>query len=140
MKKLYDFTVKSEKTLRIIVMEVANESETVVENLEEMSQGQASCPFLPPKPDIRLKEGKGIKVNFIRLIYALCHLGFFVDTKGHKLTLGKTFHAFGQLLGIDLSHYSNNLSQSKRVCTEMDTQTNIFREMEDVIRKRCDIS
>lgn len=134
MKKLYDFSVKSERTLRIVMMEVENES-TTVENQEEAPQVQVSCPLLPPKPDIRLKKEKGIKVNFLRIIYALCILGFFVDSKGQTLTQGQVFNAFGQLLGADFSHYSNDLSQPKRVNTEMNTQTNIFKRMADIIRE-----
>lgn len=124
MKKIIDQKVKSEKVLRIVVMEVENES-VEVEN--------SVCP------DIRLKEGKGFRVNFIRFIYALCCLGFFVNSKGEKLSQIDVFRAFGQFLGMNLSNYSNDLSQPKRTCTEMDKQTDIFEQMKDFIRKRCGI-
>ena len=45
MNKFYEITVKSEKTLRVVVMEVENDS-TTVENQVEAQQMQVVCPFL----------------------------------------------------------------------------------------------
>lgn len=132
MKTIFEQTVKSVKALRIVVMEVENES-TTVENQMEISSVQFS------KPDIKLSKTKGMKVNFIRFIYALCVLGFFVDSNGQKLTRAKVFQIFGQLLDEDFSNYSNHLNRAKQDNTQMDTQTNIFEKMMEIIRKRCGI-
>ena len=138
MKKLYDFSVKSGKTLRVVVIEVENDS-TTVENQMETQLSQVVCPFLSPTSGIRLKKDRGIRVNFLRFVYALFELGFFETSDGSKLTKKKVFQVFGQALNENFSAYSNDLSQSKRVNTLMDTQTNIFRKMEKVIRDHFDI-
>lgn len=138
MQKIFDYAVKSGQTLRVVVMEVENDS-TTVENQVETQQSQVVCPFLSPKSGIRLKKDRGIKVNFLRFVYALFVLGFFETSDGSKLTKKKVFQVFGQALNENFSAYSNDLSQSKRVNTQMDTQTSIFRKMEKVIRDHFDI-
>lgn len=129
MRKISDQTVKSVKALRIVVMEVENNSVTV-ENQEEMSQVQLLQ--LPFKPDIQFN---GKKIDLIRVLLSLCRLDCFVDSEGHRVPDCKVFQAFGQLLGIDLTLYLKALDRTKQECTSMETQTAIFREMEEAIRK-----
>lgn len=131
MKTIFSQTVKSEKTLRVVVMEVENES-TTVEN--QVETPQVLCPLLPPKPDIRYA---GEKIELIRVLLSLCLLGRFEDSKSKRLPACKVFQIFGHLLGEDWGNgkYLNALGRTKQECTSMDTQTKIFKEMEEAIRK-----
>ena len=133
MQDLLKTIIELEKALHTLVMQVENQS-LVDENQEDISLFK--CPLLPPKPDIHYV---GNKIEFFRILYALCLLDRFENSKGKRLANKEVFKVFGELFESDFSQYSNSFSQSKRVCTDMDTQTEIFREMEEVYRKHFDI-
>lgn len=130
MKKIFDITVNAVSPLRILVVETENNS-VVVEKQELSSQ---VLQFL--LPDIRFK---GTRIDLIRIIYSLCSLDLFVDKDGARVPDNLVFQAFGQLLGMDLSRYCNDLNRTKQENTSMDTQTAIFRQMEEAFRKRMEI-
>lgn len=123
-----------EKALHTFVMQVENQSLT---DDEQVEIPPFHCPLLPPKPDIHYA---GEKIEFFRILYALCLLDRFKDSKATSLAKKEVFRIFGELFDSDFSKFSNSFSQSKRVCTDMDTQTKIFREMEEAYRKHFEIS
>ena len=132
MKKVLAFLIESEGNTRVSVYQ-PEESEVKLENKAEAAE---ICQQIPV---IRLSRKKGMRINLIRIIYALCKLEFFVDSNGEKLPDYKVFQAFGILLGMDFSRYSNDLNRSVEDNTDMDTQTDIFRRMNEIFRRRFDI-
>lgn len=130
MKKVIKINVKALESLQIIVMGSENES-TSVENQEVIAQVTEL-----PLPDIRFN---GTKIDFIRILYALCSLDAFVDSKGKRVSDSLVFETFGVVLGMDLSHYCNELNRTKQENTSMETQTAIFRKMEEIFRKHFEI-
>lgn len=130
MRKFFNITVQSVEPLRILVMEVENESVTV-EGQELSSQVLQSL-----LPDIRFK---GTRIDFIRILYSLCSLDLFVDKNDCRVSDCLVFQTLGQLFGMDLSRYCNDLNRTKQESTNMDTQTAIFRQMEEAFRKRMEI-
>ena len=79
---------------------------------------------------IYLSKEKGMRINMIRFIYSLCLLNCLQDEKGRKAPDYKVFQAFGKLLHIDLSHYSNDLNRCFAENTSMEKQTEFFRMSE----------
>lgn len=63
---------------------------------------------------IFLNPKKPHKINFFRVIKALCLEGFFVDQSGCKADEKDVFAAFGQALGEDFSDYGQNLTESRK--------------------------
>lgn len=122
--------IKLEKALHALVLQIEKQFLTEEKDVEKP---HVLCPFLPPKPDIKLNQGKGFRINFIRVIYALWSLGFFVDRKGRKLTQKEVFQAFEQLLEVDFSNFHKDLDRSKQEGTDLKTQMNIFDKMKKVI-------
>lgn len=131
MRKFFTITVQSIEPLRILVMEAEHEAVPV--------ENQVATPQLLQSllPDIRFK---GTRIDFIRILYSLCSLNLFVDKDGCRVPDCLVFQTFGQLLGMDLSRYSNDLNRTKQESTSMETQTAIFRQMEKVFRKCMEIS
>ena len=130
MKKIFDITVNAVSPLRILVVETENNS-VVVEKQELSSQVLQSL-----LPDIRFK---GTRIDFIRILYSLCSLDLFVDKNDCRVSDCLVFQTLGQLFGMDLSRYCNDLNRTKQESTNMDTQTAIFRQMEEAFRKRMEI-
>ena len=60
-----------------------------------------------------LCKEKGMKLNYIRVIYMFCCLGFFTDGNGKKSIYKDVFKDFGAVIGEDLSDYNNHLSRSQ---------------------------
>ena len=124
MRKIFSITVQLVEPLRILVMEVENES---VERQVLLQSLLADIRF------------RGTRIDLIRIIYSLCSLDLFVDKDGARVPDNLVFQAFGQLLGIDLSRYCNDLNRTKQESTSMDTQIAVFRKMEEAFRKRMEI-
>lgn len=128
MKKNLNRIITLVKALNALVMEI--ESSKTVENQMETSKVQ--CPLLPPKPDIRYA---GDKIELIRILLSLCLQDRFKDSNGNRQPDYKVFQFFGECLGMDLSNYLKALDRTKQEGTSMETQTGIFKKMEEVIRK-----
>ena len=88
---------------------------------------------------IYLSKEKGMRINMIRFIYSLCLLNCMQDAHGRKAPDYKVFQAFGKLLHIDLSHYSNDLSRTMEENTTMERQTEFFRRMIGALQQRFDL-
>ena len=79
---------------------------------------------------IFLNPKKPHKINFFRVIKALCLEGFFVDQSGCKADEKDVFAAFGQALGEDFSDYGQNLTESRKH-NSIPSHTNIFTSLSD---------
>lgn len=88
---------------------------------------------------IYLSKEKGMRINMIRFIYSLCLLNCLQDANGRKAPDYKVFQAFGKLLHIDLSHYSNDLNRTMEENTTMERQTEFFRRMIGALQQRFDL-
>lgn len=116
-----------------------------VEIVRKASGGPAlECPSrreMTPEWDsgIYLSKEKGMRINMIRLIYSLCLLDGIQDAQGRKAPDYKVFQAFGKLLHIDLSHYSNDLNRCFAENTSMEKQTEFFRMMSDALYARFEL-
>lgn len=86
-----------------------------------------------------LSKDKGVRINMIRFIYSLCLLNCLQDAHGRKAPDYKVFQAFGKLLHIDLSHYSNDLNRTMEENTTMERQTEFFRRMIGALQQRFDL-
>ena len=51
-----------EKALHALVLQIEKQFLTEEKDVEKP---HVLCPFLPPKPDIKLNQGKGFRINFI---------------------------------------------------------------------------
>ena len=89
---------------------------------------------------IYLNKEKGSRIKMIRVIYALCRENLMVDANGKPAPDCKIFRMFGQLMHADFSRYSNDLNRSMEDNTDMYTQTEIFRRMNDNFLKRFNLS
>lgn len=87
-----------------------------------------------PKPasKIVLSKDRGVKIDFIRVINALCELKFFEKEAGGKATKKDVFAALGQTVGTDLSDYDKHLSRQNTDSTKLASQLEIFTKMENV--------
>lgn len=107
---------------------------------------QLECPsareMAPTEWDsgIYLSKEKGSRIGIIRIIYGICRERILVDANGAPLPDNKIYRMFGQMMHADFSRYSNDLNRSLEDNTDMRTQTEVFRRMEDNFRKRFDFS
>ena len=81
-------------------------------------------------PLIYLNSAKGSKINLYRVIISMHKLGFFVDKTGRQATQKEVFNAFGEMLGMDFSKYSKDLSEASKKKNEV----TIFEELEEAFR------
>ena len=86
--------------------------------------------------DIVLCSDKGIRIDFIRTVYSLCQLGFFMKKQGGKAADIQVFKKLGNAFGIDLTRYSNDLNRSLQDSSALEKHTRIFDEMSEVMRNK----
>ena len=75
------------------------------------------------------------KIDFIRVIYILNELGFFVGQNGKKAKKGDIFEAFGKAVDISLDSFSQDWNMQFERADDTSRYVEIFREMEQVMRK-----
>ena len=129
-------------TTWIITLESGTPKVEIVRKVSE--KPMLECPSeRETAPDwdsgIYLSKEKGMRINMIRFIYSLCLLNCLQDAHGRKAPDYKVFQAFGKLLHIDLSHYSNDLNRTMEENTTMERQTEFFRRMIGVLQQRFDL-
>jgi hypothetical protein len=109
---------------------VLQEKEDMVQSLQE--EVRSLKQQLKGKSIDAIELGKSFsKIDFIRVIYSLHGLGFYNGN------IRDTMIKFGNLLGIDLSGYSNDLSQGfSKIAKER--QFAIFSRMHDFYTKEYD--
>ena len=77
------------------------------------------------KSDIQLRDFKGTKVNFIRVVKALHKEGFFERVDGGAPTEDEVFSAFGIAVSESLDNYSAQLSNNRKDNTP-ETRSEVF--------------
>lgn len=98
------------------------EEESSTENTNDSEQKQLKSP-------LRLSRKKGTKIDFIRVMNAWYECGKVEDMNGNKLTKKDYFDWLGHLFNIDLSGYSNDLSNSMSSSVAYEKQSRIFDEL-----------
>lgn len=83
-------------------------------------------------PYVKLSSKRNSKINLIRLVWSLCQMGMFVDEKEKKVDDKTVFELLGKAFNVNLSYYSNNLSQSMKNDSNQAIE-NLF----DVIREKA---
>ena len=129
-------------TTWIITLESGTPKVEIVRKVSE--KPMLECPSeRETAPDwdsgLYLSKEKGMRINMIRFIYSLCLLNCLQDAHGRKAPDYKVFQAFGKLLHIDLSHYSNDLNRTMEENTTMERQTEFFRRMIGALQQRFDL-
>lgn len=92
------------------------------------TNSQATCPEVKP---IRLNPDVD-KIDFIRVINAMCEYGFFTTPSGVKAYKKDVFAALGAMLNTDFSKFQKNLSESKAVNNHSLSTTNIFDDLRKI--------
>ena len=94
------------------------------------------------KSVIQLRDFKGTKVNFIRVIKALHKEGFFETLDGGRPTEDEVFAAFGIAINESLDDYSAQLSANRKDnspeirCDVFDRLRKIYKEYEQDIEDK----
>jgi hypothetical protein len=84
------------------------------------------------KSKIKLKQGA--KVDLIRIIVAMYDNGFFESETKQKVDLINVMKSLGDVLGMDLSDYQNNLSDAFN--SKIETNLKVFDTLKQAIQKR----
>lgn len=92
------------------------------------TNSQATCPEVKP---IRLNPDVD-KIDFIRVINAMCEYGFFTTPSGVKAYKKDVFAALGSMLNADFSKYQKNLSESKSVNNDSLATVKIFDTLKSI--------
>lgn len=98
---------------------------------------EQSCPDAGDTYSKRvfLCKDRGMKLNYIRVLYMFCCLGFFTDKNGQRAIYKDVFNDFGRVVGEDLSDYNNHLSRSLSDSTSLEKHLKIFRDMEEKMKE-----
>lgn len=95
------------------------------------TNSQATCPEVKP---IRLNPDVD-KIDFIRVINAMCEYGFFTTPSGVKAYKKDVFAALGALLDENLSSFHKNLSEGASHTADSNISYVIFEELLDCATK-----
>lgn len=97
----------------------------------------ASCAEEKPEDfDIILSKEKGMRINFIRMVYGMCKKQFFTRKDGSRIADQQVFRYMGNMLGVDLTDYCNDLSRAMQDNTSLDKNLRIFEDMQDIMRDK----
>lgn len=83
-----------------------------------------------PDTSVHLRDKKPNKLEFFRVIKALCLDGFFEDEHGGKVNEKDVFAAFGDALNEDFSDYTKHLSEGRNH-NSIPESANIFDELKE---------
>lgn len=86
------------------------------------------------KSAIQLKDFKGNKIGFIRVIKALHKEGFFEKQDGGRPTEDEVFAAFGIAVNESLDDYSGQLSSNRKDNTP-ETRADVFDQLKKIYLK-----
>ena len=110
---------------------------------EDKSQLAPSSPASETKPrkapsktksTIQLKDFKGNKIGFIRVIKALHKEGFFEKQDGGRPTEDEVFAAFGIAVNESLDDYSGQLSANRKDNTP-ETRSDVFDRLKKIYKE-----
>lgn len=93
-------------------------------------QPQSVSPEPQAYTGVHLNTKRSTKLNFFRVVKALCEQGFFVDASGAKADDKEVFEALSSALGEDFSDYSGHLSEGLNH-HKLDTRSEIFQTLRD---------
>jgi hypothetical protein len=109
---------------------VDNRHLTIVNQVVPEEQPQSASPETPAPSQVHLNTKRSTKLNFFRVIKALCDQGFFVDASGAKADDKDVFEALSPALNDDFSDYSGHLSEGLNH-HKLDTRSEIFQKLRD---------
>ena len=109
---------------------VDNRHLTIVNQVVPEEQPQSAAPEAPAPSQVHLNTKRSTKLNFFRVIKALCDQGFFVDASGAKADDKTVFEALSPALNDDFSDYSGHLSEGLNH-HKLDTRSEIFQKLRD---------
>ena len=109
---------------------VDNRHLTIVNQVVPEEQPQSAAPETPAPSQVHLNTKRSTKLNFFRVIKALCDQGFFVDASGAKADDKTVFEALSPALNDDFSDYSGHLSEGLNH-HNLTTRSEIFQKLRD---------
>lgn len=109
---------------------IDNRHLTIVTPPQSGEQPQHVSPEPQSTPGVHLNTKRSTKLNFFRVVKALCEQGFFVDASGAKADDKAVFEALSSALGEDFSDYSGHLSEGLNH-HKLDTRSEIFQTLRD---------
>lgn len=118
--KLKEIITSYKNDLRVISKDNQKLKDSI-EKLEKDSHYRKSSKLF-------LNDKDGYKINFYRVINALCKLNFFYGEGQKEATQFQTFTQFGITLNFDTTNFHNNLSQAYS-SKKSETNYAIFNEM-----------
>lgn len=84
------------------------------------------------KSKFHLKNKKGRKTDFVRVMNVLLEMGFFTDADGDQAKKAEFFQALGKLLNENFKDYQNLLSTTKGASVaDQKALTKVFEDMLD---------
>lgn len=98
------------------------------------SETKARKPAPKGSSAIQLKDFKGNKIGFLRVIKALHKEGFFETLDGGRPTEDEVFAAFGIAVNGNLDDYSGQLSANRKDNTP-ETRCDVFDELKKIYLK-----
>lgn len=110
------------------VVAISPQGQKIQQN--NVGQPQPASPETPAPSQVHLNTKRSTKLNFFRVIKALCDQGFFVDASGAKADDKDVFEALSPALNDDFSDYSGHLSEGLNH-HKLDTRSEIFQKLRD---------
>ncbi len=109
---------------------IDNRHLTIVTPPQPEEQPQSASPEPQATAGVHLNTKRSTKLNFFRVVKALCEQGFFVDASGAKADDKAVFEALSSAFGEDFSDYSGHLSEGLNH-HKLDTRSEIFQTLRD---------
>ena len=91
---------------------------------------QPVAPENPVLSQVHLNTKRSTKLNFFRVMKALCDQGFFVDASGAKADDKAVFEALSAALDDDFSDYTGHISEGLNH-HNLETRSKIFQNLRD---------
>lgn len=110
------------------VVAISPQGQQIQQN--NVGQPKPASPETPVPSQVHLNTKRSTKLNFFRVIKALCDQGFFVDASGAKADDKTVFEALSPALNDDFSDYSGHLSEGLNH-HKLDTRSEIFQKLRD---------
>lgn len=110
------------------VVAISPQGQQIQQN--NVGQPKPASPETPAPSQVHLNTKRSTKLNFFRVIKALCDQGFFVDASGAKADDKAVFEALSPALNDDFSDYSGHLSEGLNH-HNLTTRSEIFQKLRD---------
>ena len=112
---------------------IDNRHLTIVNPVQPEEQQQTAPPASVVVSSVRLSGKKSKKLQFFRVVKALCDEGFFVDTTGAKANDKDVFEALAAAFGDNFTDYTQHLSEGLNH-NSPDERAKIFSVLEEAYR------